>query len=32
MANRFEDAIKADPTSWHMQQRIFIDSDFVERE
>ena len=31
MANRFEDAIRADPTSWHMQQRIFIDSDFVER-
>ncbi len=21
----------ANPTSWHMQQRIFIDSDFVER-
>jgi KDO2-lipid IV(A) lauroyltransferase len=32
IANRFEDAIKVDPTSWHMQQRIFIDSDFVERE
>ncbi|NBO06966.1 MAG: phosphatidylinositol mannoside acyltransferase [Actinobacteria bacterium] len=31
MANRFEDAIKANPTSWHMQQRIFIDNDFVER-
>ena len=31
MANRFEDAIRANPTSWHMQQRIFIDSDFVER-
>lgn len=31
MANRFEDAIRANPTSWHMQQRIFIDSDFLER-
>ena len=31
MANRFEDAIRVNPTSWHMQQRIFIDSDFVER-
>jgi KDO2-lipid IV(A) lauroyltransferase len=31
MANRFEDAIRANPTSWHMQQRIFIDNDFVER-
>ncbi len=31
IASRFEDAIKKDPTSWHMQQRIFIDEKFVER-
>ena len=31
MASRFEDAIRKDPTSWHMQQRIFIDETFVER-
>ncbi|MBM3655513.1 MAG: phosphatidylinositol mannoside acyltransferase [Actinobacteria bacterium] len=31
IANRFEDAIRQNPSSWHMQQRIFIDSDFVER-
>jgi KDO2-lipid IV(A) lauroyltransferase len=31
IAARFEDAIRKNPTSWHMQQRIFIDEDFVER-
>ena len=31
IAARFEDAIRKDPTSWHMQQRIFIDEEFVER-
>ena len=31
IAGRFEDAIRNDPTSWHMQQRIFIDENFVER-
>jgi KDO2-lipid IV(A) lauroyltransferase len=31
IAARFEDAIRKDPTSWHMQQRIFIDEHFVER-
>jgi KDO2-lipid IV(A) lauroyltransferase len=31
IASRFEDAISKDLTSWHMQQRIFIDEDFVER-
>lgn len=31
LAQRFEDAIAADPKSWHMQQRIFIDADFKER-
>jgi KDO2-lipid IV(A) lauroyltransferase len=31
IASRFEDAIRKNPTSWHMQQRIFIDEDFVER-
>jgi len=31
IASRFEDAIRKNPTSWHMQQRIFIDKDFVER-
>ena len=31
IAGRFEDAIRNDPTSWHMQQRIFIDDNFVER-
>lgn len=31
IASRFEDAIQNDPTSWHMQQRIFIDDNFVER-
>lgn len=31
MASRFEDAIRKDPVSWHMQQRIFIDESFVER-
>ena len=31
IAARFEDAIRKDPTSWHMQQRIFIGEDFVER-
>lgn len=32
LANRFEDAIARDPQSWHMQQRIFIDEGFQERE
>lgn len=31
IASRFEDAIRKDPISWHMQQRIFIDESFVER-
>ena len=31
IASRFEDAIRRDITSWHMQQRIFIDETFVER-
>ena len=31
IASRFEDAILRDITSWHMQQRIFIDETFVER-
>jgi len=31
MASRFEDAIRKDPSSWHMQQRIFIDETFKER-
>jgi KDO2-lipid IV(A) lauroyltransferase len=31
LASRFQDAISLDPQSWHMQQRIFIDGDFVER-
>ena len=31
IASRFEDAISKDLTSWHMQQRIFIDEEFVER-
>jgi lauroyl/myristoyl acyltransferase len=31
VASRFEDAIRRDPTSWHMQQRIFIDESFKER-
>ena len=31
IATRFEDAIRRDMTSWHMQQRIFIDETFVER-
>ena len=31
IASRFEDAIRKDLTSWHMQQRIFIDESFVER-
>lgn len=31
MASRFEDAIRRDPSSWHMQQRIFIDDTFKER-
>ena len=31
IASRFEDAIRKDPSSWHMQQRIFIDDTFVER-
>lgn len=31
IASRFEDAIRKDITSWHMQQRIFIDQSFVER-
>lgn len=31
IASRFEDAIRKDPISWHMQQRIFIDDSFVER-
>lgn len=31
IASRFEDAIRKDPSSWHMQQRIFIDDSFVER-
>lgn len=31
IAGRFEDAIRNDPASWHMQQRIFIDENFVER-
>jgi KDO2-lipid IV(A) lauroyltransferase len=32
IASRFEDSIRKDPTSWHMQQRIFIDENFVERQ
>ena len=31
MASRFEDAIRKEPSSWHMQQRIFIDDTFQER-
>jgi KDO2-lipid IV(A) lauroyltransferase len=31
LASRFQDAISLDPQSWHMQQRIFIGGDFVER-
>ena len=31
IASRFEDAIRKEPMSWHMQQRIFIDETFVER-
>ena len=31
MASRFEDAIRKEPSSWHMQQRIFIDETFKER-
>lgn len=32
LANIFESEISADPTSWHMQQRIFIDEEgFVQR-
>lgn len=31
IAGRFEDAIRKDIASWHMQQRIFIDESFVER-
>lgn len=31
IASRFEDAIRKEPESWHMQQRIFIDETFVER-
>lgn len=31
IAGRFEDAIRKEPASWHMQQRIFIDDSFVER-
>ena len=31
MASRFEDAIRKEPSSWHMQQRIFIDDTFKER-
>jgi KDO2-lipid IV(A) lauroyltransferase len=31
IASRFEDAIRRNKTSWHMQQRIFIDESFVER-
>jgi KDO2-lipid IV(A) lauroyltransferase len=31
IASRFEDAIRKEPASWHMQQRIFIDESFVER-
>lgn len=31
LASRFQDAISLDSQSWHMQQRIFIDGDFVER-
>jgi lauroyl/myristoyl acyltransferase len=33
LANAFAEDISADPASWHMQQRIFIDeSDFIERD
>ena len=31
MATQFEQQIALDPTSWHMQQRIFIDEGFVQR-
>jgi KDO2-lipid IV(A) lauroyltransferase len=32
LANAFAEDISADPASWHMQQRIFIDdADFLER-
>ena len=32
LANAFAEDISADPASWHMQQRIFIDdADFIER-
>ena len=31
IAGRFEDAIRKEPASWHMQQRIFIDDSFVHR-
>ena len=31
LAKQFESDIRSDMTSWHMQQRIFIDEDFVER-
>jgi lauroyl/myristoyl acyltransferase len=31
LAERFEADIRRDLTSWHMQQRIFIDESFVER-
>ena len=31
MAAQFEQQIALDPTSWHMQQRIFIDEGFVQR-
>lgn len=31
LANQFALDIKSDMTSWHMQQRIFIDESFVER-
>lgn len=31
IAGRFEDSIRGEKASWHMQQRIFIDEAFVER-
>lgn len=31
VANHFANSIAKHPTSWHMQQRIFIDHNFVER-
>jgi KDO2-lipid IV(A) lauroyltransferase len=31
LANQFEKDISEKLTSWHMQQRIFIDESFVER-